>query len=163
MQHLWTPWRMKYIQEKIDEKECVFCQAHTACEDESNFIVHRGENVFVMLNLYPYTTGHLLILPYLHESTLEALNRETQVEIMELVTKSLEILRSEYQPGGFNVGVNLGEAAGAGIPEHVHWHVVPRWPSDTNFLSSVGETRIIPEDLTSTYDRVFKAWERSND
>jgi ATP adenylyltransferase len=149
---------MAYIR-AFKKAGCVFCQALEQTTDgEDNLIVVRGEHAFVILNRFPYTSGHLMILPYLHVPRLEDLDPETRAEMMELVTKGTQVLQQIYNPQGFNIGINMGQAAGAGIEEHIHLHIVPRWSGDTNFMSSVGETRVVPEPLDETYRRVKAAW-----
>ncbi len=160
MKRLWTPWRMKYIAEHRKEPGCVFCNVQKQEDSAENLIVFRGSHAFVILNRYPYTSGHLLIVPYEHHSTLEVLSPDTRAEMMELVTQAMRVLREEYHPQGFNMGANIGALAGAGIAEHVHLHVVPRWGGDANFMSVVAETRLIPEDLDTTYQRVREMWEK---
>lgn len=149
---------MKYIEGKQHEEGCVFCNRPLRPDGIENFIIHRGEWSYVILNLYPYTSGHLMIVPFDHQPSLELLAQETRAEMMELLSHSVEVLRTVYRPHGFNLGANLGEAGGAGIAEHVHLHVVPRWFGDTNFMSSIGETRVVPEDLEDTYRRVTAVW-----
>jgi ATP adenylyltransferase len=149
---------MAYIQEYKHEAGCVFCAAAAQPESPDNLVVARGQRAFVILNRYPYTSGHLMAVPYQHQPSLELLDPETRSELMELTSQALDILRSVYRPQGFNIGVNIGEAAGAGITEHVHMHVVPRWGGDTNFMSTLSETRVLPESLEDTYQRVREAW-----
>jgi len=160
LDYLWTPWRMKYIQERHDYEGCIFCLAVEENEDEKNLIFYRGEHVFLILNRYPYTSGHVMCVPYAHEARLQNLSKAARLEMMELVNRCIEILQSLYQPDGFNVGLNLGEMAGAGVAEHLHTHIVPRWSGDTNFMSSIGDTRVLPEDLETSYQRIKAAWEK---
>jgi len=158
MKHLWSPWRMKYIQAIKKEDGCIFCKIQKMPDNKENLIVFRGEASFVVMNRYPYTSGHILVIPYNHKPNLEVLDAETRAEMMEMVTRSMRVLRRKYHPQGFNMGANIGEAAGAGIAPHVHLHIVPRWSGDTNFMSSLGETRVLPEALEETYDRIKEAW-----
>jgi ATP adenylyltransferase len=158
MQYLWSPWRMSYIQEHRKTAECVFCQAYEHADDPESLVIYTGLKTFVILNRFPYTSGHLMVVPVQHVSSLDDLDDETRTEIMELTNQSLLTLRQVYQPEGFNLGMNIGEAAGAGITEHIHQHIVPRWGGDTNFMSSLGNTRVLPEMLADTYHRVRAAW-----
>jgi ATP adenylyltransferase len=160
MEHLFSPWRMEYIQGDSQVSGCIFCNFTGQQEDVKNLIIYRGDNVFVILNRYPYTSGHLMVVPFAHRSSLELLDPQTRAEMMELASKSVEVLGILYRPQGFNLGINIGSAAGAGIADHVHLHVVPRWGGDTNFMSSVGDTRVLPEALEETYARVLAEWER---
>jgi ATP adenylyltransferase len=160
MKYIWSPWRMSYIQKNKDESGCVFCVAQDLPDGTENLILFRGQRAFVILNRYPYTSGHLMVVPYQHEASLEGLDSETRAELLELANQIMKLLGKEYHPQGFNVGINIGEAAGAGITEHVHLHVVPRWSGDTNFMSSLGETRVLPETLADTYQRLKKAWQQ---
>ena len=157
MKHLWSPWRMRYLTE-FKKKGCVFCGALALEDGPENLIVSRGQRSFVILNAFPYTSGHLMVLPYQHVPGLSDLDEETRAEMMEMVTKSSQVLRTLYTPEGFNIGINMGEAAGAGIEEHIHIHIVPRWMGDTNFMTAIGQTRVLPEALEDTYRRVKDAW-----
>ncbi len=161
MNHLWSPWRMTYIQNDLKNpgSGCVFCAAQELPNGAENLIVHRGAHAFVILNRYPYTTGHLMVVPNIHEADLEALEEAARSEMMALAAQAIRVLRAVYHPQGFNVGMNLGRVAGAGIAEHLHMHIVPRWGGDTNFMSSIGQTRVLPEALEDTYQRVRNAWE----
>ena len=159
MENLWTPWRMKYISgDSNPGGECVFCASPKIADGPSNLIVHRGENVFAILNRFPYTTGHLMVVPFLHVPSIEDLAPATRTEMMEMVNSALGVLRTVYHPDGFNVGINMGSAAGAGIAEHAHIHIVPRWGGDTNFMSTIGETRVLPEELEESFKRISAAW-----
>lgn len=158
MKRIWSPWRMKYIQNHNSGRDCPFCTALENPHPEEKFLIHQGEKAFVILNLYPYTTGHLLILPLEHQEKLDDLDPETRAEMMELINQAMEVLDKLYRPEGFNVGMNMGEAAGAGIPKHLHWHIVPRWAGDTNYMTAVGEVRVLPEMLEDTYRKIKSAW-----
>jgi ATP adenylyltransferase len=154
---LWSPWRAKYIATGVDSQagSCVFCRiARETDNDEANFVLYRGTNVFVALNLYPYISGHLLVLPYQHLGDLNSTPKEITDELMDLTKRSQTALRKAYSPPGFNIGMNLGSAAGAGIVDHIHLHILPRWSGDTNFMTSVADTRVIPESLETTYNNL---------
>ena len=162
MDHLWAPWRSTYMKNKADRSRCIFCDAVSAGRDEETLIVHRAKHNFVILNRYPYTSGHLMVAPYRHVSRLQQVDVETVEEMMRLARASERILEEVYTPQGLNLGMNLGEAAGAGIEQHIHLHVLPRWMGDANFMTSVGETRVLPEDLTKTFGKLEKAFKQSN-
>jgi ATP adenylyltransferase len=153
---IWSPWRMEYIESHRDDEEdagCVFCGLLTG-EGERNRVLERGELTFVTLAKYPYNPGHVLILPVRHVADLEDLEPDEASGIHDLVRRSVAALREVSEPHGFNIGLNLGRAAGAGIPGHLHWHVVPRWSGDTNFMPVIGSTRVLPELLDRTYERL---------
>lgn len=161
MKHLWSPWRMEYIQDQSRASACIFCEAWAGRQDERTLLVHRGQDAFVILNRFPYTSGHLMIVPVVHLATLEAVPLPTLTEMMALTKAALAALREVYQPQAFNVGANIGEVAGAGIADHVHLHVVPRWAGDTNFMSTLADTRVLPEALDETFRRLRDAWPES--
>jgi ATP adenylyltransferase len=145
---------MEYIENSTKEAGCIFCNAQEKEDSAENLIAFRGEHAYVILNRYPYTSGHLMVVPFDHQPNLEALEAQTRSEMMELVTRCMTVLRRIYHPEAFNMGANIGEAAGAGVKQHVHIHIVPRWAGDTNFMSTVGGIRVLPEALESTYRRV---------
>ena len=159
MDYLWTPWRYAFVtKEKVSG--CIFCDLLQGADDEAH-IVHRGRHCFIVLNAYPYTPGHVMIVPFAHLDQLEKLPIATAHEMMDLSQKMERVLRQVYRPDGVNLGMNIGKAAGAGVAGHVHMHVLPRWQADANFLTVVGETRILPETLEMTYQRVKGALESS--
>ena len=151
---LWAPWRMSYITSVVERKDasCFLCEAPRIGDDRRALIVYRGRSSFVILNKYPYNTGHLMVAPYRHVATLEELTDEEAMEMMKLVVASIEALRQVYKPEGFNVGVNIGDVAGAGVPGHVHIHVVPRWKGDSNYITVIGGAKVISQALEETYD-----------
>ena len=156
MEYIWSPWRFKYVAAVEREDGCVFCRVQQQGSDLDNLILHRGPLNFVILNLFPYTCGHLMIVPYEHAASLASVGEAVTTEMMALAKKAQTALQSEYHPDGFNIGMNLGQAAGAGVADHIHLHVVPRWTGDANFVSIIGETRVLPEDLATTYHRLEK-------
>ncbi|MEP7366859.1 MAG: HIT domain-containing protein [Acidobacteriota bacterium] len=161
MDHLWTPWRYQYITGPKPDAGCVFCTMPAEGKDEENLIVHRGDRNFVILNLFPYNAGHLMVVPYDHLATLEAAAPETATELFSLTRHCEALLRRVYRAQGINLGMNIGSCAGAGIAGHIHMHLVPRWPGDANFMSTIGETRVLPEELPVTWRRLREAWDKS--
>jgi len=161
MDHLWSPWRYQYVQKEKTGSGCVFCLAAASEQDQDNLVVYRGRNNFVMLNLYPYSTGHLMVVPYQHVDNLQETTGETLEEMILLVRDAQRHLGTVYRAPGFNLGMNLGESAGAGIAEHIHMHVLPRWPGDTNFMTTVAETRVLPEDLPGTWRKLREAFTKN--
>ena len=151
---IWAPWRLAYVKDaaKDNEEECIFCAKPAQDDDEENLIVHRGERCFVILNLYPYTNGHLMIAPFEHVGRIQDLPAETTAEMMALSQLAISILQEKYEPHGFNVGFNQGRVAGAGVEHHIHMHVVPRWGGDTNFMPVLADTRVMPQTLEQTYE-----------
>lgn len=161
MDHLWSPWRMPYLENHEREEDCVFCKVQAQIDGLENLVIFRGEQSFVILNRYPYTSGHLLVVAGTHKSTFEDLEAETRAEMMELTTQCIRVLRQIYGPEAFNIGANIGEAAGAGIVGHIHIHIVPRWAGDTSFMSTLAGTRVLPEALEETYHRIRDGWIKS--
>jgi ATP adenylyltransferase len=158
MDRLWSPWRYQYISTAGQAIGCIFCSKGTEQRDESNYVVARGRYCFVLLNLYPYTSGHLMIAPYEHVATLEETPEETLLDMMRLTRDAESHLRAVYRPEGLNVGMNIGKCAGAGVAGHIHMHVLPRWTGDANFMTTVAETRVVPEELETTYQRLRRAF-----
>ena len=153
MEHIWAPWRVQYI-EMDKPVECMLCQKSRENNDAKNYILHRADKNFVTMNLFPYTPGHLMIAPYRHIAKLEELTEEERQEHFEIVSRSTKLLSQVFNPGGFNIGINIGKAAGAGIEEHIHTHIVPRWLGDTNFMTVLPDIRVIPEALADTYQKL---------
>lgn len=157
MDYLWTPWRYAYVSGSLQTVACVFCEAPKEKDDAKARIVYRGQHCFVILNTYPYTPGHVMVVPYTHLDELQKLPREAADEMMALSQRMETVLRELYHPDGINLGMNIGKAAGAGIAGHIHMHVLPRWVADANFVSVVGETRVLPETLDVTWTRMRQA------
>jgi ATP adenylyltransferase len=157
MDHIWSPWRMKYIMNHEHKDGCIFCDALNCADGVENLVAYRGNKSFIILNRYPYTNGHLMVVPNDHKPSLEFLDVETCNEIMVLLNLSVKVLRTVYNPEGFNIGTNIGDVAGAGVASHVHFHIVPRWGGDTNFITTTGNVRVLPEELSQTYERICKA------
>jgi len=153
MDYLWTPWRYAYVSTAEKAVGCVFCEA-VKLPDDKALIVHRGQHCFVILNMFPYTPGHVMVVPYAHVDELQKLPGEAANEMMALSQRMETVLRGLYKPDGINLGMNIGKAAGAGIAGHIHMHVLPRWVADANFMSVVGETRVLPETLDVTWARM---------
>ncbi|MGP8243243.1 MAG: HIT family protein [Bryobacteraceae bacterium] len=159
MDYLWTPWRFQYVAGLGNRSACVFCAAAAAGNDREWLVVHRATHHFVILNRFPYTSGHLMVVPYAHLADLEELPPDALPEMMRLGRRAVRHLKKLYRPNGLNLGMNLGEAAGAGIASHLHLHVLPRWIGDTSFMTVTGETRVLPEALETTWEKLRGAFE----
>jgi ATP adenylyltransferase len=154
MDYLFSPWRYAFVSQAHKATGCLFCELPQAGDDEKTLIVHRDKHCYVVLNAYPYTSGHVMVVPFQHTDQLRLLSLPAAQEMMELMRRLEGILREVYEPEGLNLGMNLGKAAGAGIADHIHMHVLPRWTADANFITVIGETRVLPEDLATTYKRI---------
>lgn len=160
MKRLFASWRMKYISTPNEKQSgCVFCNAIEEPENDELLVVHVGVDAIVLLNKFPYTSGHIMVTPKVHTGGLESLTGAARSELMNLIAEGVKILTDVYHPEGFNIGANVGKAAGAGIPDHLHFHIVPRWNGDTNFMTAVGETRVLPEDLSQTHQKIKAGFE----
>ena len=158
MDRLWTPWRYRYVSTADRPgNACIFCQAAASDDDHAHYVVLRAERNFLILNLYPYTSGHLMIAPYEHVATLGDAHPETLAEMMRLTARAEKVLRELYNPDGLNIGMNVGASAGAGIAGHIHMHALPRWTGDASFMTTVSETRVLPETIERTYERLKAA------
>jgi ATP adenylyltransferase len=159
MDYLWTPWRYQYMAQAAagQQPECIFCDAVKRNQDAETLIVHRAKKAFVILNRFPYTSGHIMIVPYAHVAELQLCEPGALAEMMELAQRFESIFRADYKPDGMNLGMNLGRAAGAGVTGHLHLHMLPRWIGDSNFMTVTGETRVHPEELKTTYERLSRA------
>jgi ATP adenylyltransferase len=163
MDRLWAPWRSVYIG-KDHGSECIFCEKLNSREDEANHVVARGDKTFVIMNIFPYNNGHLLVAPKRHVGDLEDLNAEESLELFQMTQRMVKVLRRAFNnPHGFNIGINLGKVAGAGIPGHFHIHIVPRWDGDTNFMPVVGDVRVISEGLDDTYRKLKEAMQSEDE
>lgn len=154
MEFLFTPWRYKYVSNVDKMNDCIFCKANKEDGDRDNLLVSREEHCFVILNLYPYSTGHLMIAPYDHQRSIEDLDKETLAEMMTTSQKCMKALRKGFNPDGFNIGINIERIAGAGVTSHVHLHVVPRWAGDSNFMPVCGDTRVLPLSLDEVWLKI---------
>jgi ATP adenylyltransferase len=159
MDYLWTPWRYAYITgadqpHPANVGVCLFCAREQAKDDKAALIVYRGKHCYIILNAFPYTSGHVMVVPHAHVSEIAKLSADAAAEIMHLSQRMEGVLRELYHPDGLNIGMNIGKAAGAGIAEHLHMHVLPRWVADANFMSVIGETRMLPETLDVTWERI---------
>ena len=158
MDYLFTPWRFTYLSNAGKTPECVFC-GQVKLQDREALIIHRGQHCFIILNAFPYTSGHVMIVPYEHFDELQKLSPAAATEMMALSQRMEQALRAAYKPNGINLGMNIGAAAGAGVAGHIHMHVLPRWIADSNFMTVVGETRVVPEDLGTTWEKLRKLFE----
>lgn len=158
MDYLWSPWRYRYLTEPRGSLACIFCEMAAENRDEENLIVFRGAANFVVLNRFPYTSGHLMVVPYRHAAGLGEIDTETAAEMMSLTREATRHIQSAYRPDGLNLGMNIGESAGAGVAGHIHMHVLPRWRGDANFMTTVAETRVLPEELDVTWRKLSEAF-----
>ena len=161
MEYIFAPWRKEYVRKISKMSECIFCRALKMKNDKKAFILYRAEKNFIVLNKYPYTSGHLMIAPYVHLSSFDRAKKESTDEMADLLKLSLRILRKKYRPHGFNTGMNLGNSAGAGVADHFHLHVIPRWTGDSNFMALVGKTKVVIEDVETTYVQLLPLFQRA--
>ena len=161
MEYISAPWRKEYVRQISKMSGCIFCQALKSKDDKGAFILFRGAHNFIVLNKYPYTSGHLMIAPYKHLSSFERAKKESTDELSDLLKLSLKVLKKKYCPQGFNTGMNLGKCAGAGVADHYHLHVIPRWTGDSHFMPIVGETKVMIEDLKTTYDQLLPLFQQA--
>ena len=160
MERLWSPWRSQYVSSAGEDDGCIFCDHPQQHDDDKTGVLYRGQQVFVVLNVFPYNSGHVMVAPFRHVGELEDLSADERRELMEVTTQTVAVLREAMSPHGFNVGLNLGRVAGAGVPGHLHVHVVPRWGGDTNFMPVVGETKVLPESLSDTGAKLRPLFEK---
>ena len=160
MDYLWTPWRYAYVTGSKAGQACIFCNKNKEPDDHASWIIHRDKHCFICLNAFPYTSGHVMVIPYDHIDELGGLTQEAAREMMALCQRTEAVLRTMYRPDGINLGMNIGAAAGAGVAGHIHMHVLPRWIADANFMSVVGETRVLPETLDITWERMRKEFQK---
>ncbi|MBI4843907.1 MAG: HIT domain-containing protein [Nitrospirae bacterium] len=162
MKRLWAPWRMQYILDENKNKTCLFCDISKADKknDRKNLILYRGKHSFIVLNKYPYNSGHLMVLPYIHTPTFDGLSDEVLFDLIMNVKMSVAVLKKVLNPDGFNLGLNFGKVAGAGMESHMHKHIVPRWTGDTDSMPILSETRVMPEHITATYNKLSKAFRK---
>ena len=168
-EQLWATWRLKYIEAASADagqgtKPCIFCDfpAQDKANDAENYIVHRSERAYIILNAFPYSSGHLMVIPYRHTDTMDVFDDAELLDIMRLTRLGINLLKAAFKPDAFNLGVNMGRGAGAGIADHLHWHVVPRWNGDTNFMPVLADVRVIPDSLQNTYARLLAQLERTD-
>ena len=161
MEKMWSPWRSKYIDSfkpgnSKDDDECLFCRIQKEDKDKENFLIHRSEKSFIIMNLYPYNSGHLMIVPYKHAPSLKVLDKDTYLDCMNMLNLGCEILHDSIFPHGFNIGANIGRVSGAGIDGHIHFHIVPRWDGDTNFMPVLNDVKVVSEAMEDTYQKLVK-------
>jgi ATP adenylyltransferase len=160
MEYISAPWREEYVRQIYKMNECIFCRAMKLKNERDALILFKGTHNFIVLNKYPYTSGHLMIAPYKHLATFEEAKKESSDEMTDLLKLSLKALKKEYRPHGFNTGMNIGKSAGAGVTDHYHFHVIPRWTGDSNFMAIVGKTKVMMTDLETTYDRLLPLFQK---
>ncbi|MEF9425940.1 MAG: HIT domain-containing protein [Candidatus Mariimomonas ferrooxydans] len=162
MKRLWAPWRMEYILSEEKHKSCLFCDIHreNKTKDKKNLILYRGSHCFVVLNRYPYNSGHLMVVPYFHTPTFKGLSDKVLFDFIKTVEKSVEVLKKALMPDGFNMGLNFGKVAGAGMEQHMHFHIVPRWTGDTDSMPIISETRVMPEHLQKSYNKISRLFKK---
>jgi ATP adenylyltransferase len=158
--YLWSPWRYRYITEAAHKPSCIFCDIASSAQDEENYVLYRGQLNYIVLNRYPYSSGHLMIVPFDHVSSLSKASPETAAEMMTIARRAEDCLSAAYHPDGLNIGMNIGASAGAGVAGHIHLHVLPRWSGDVNFMTAISETRVLPETLDTTYAKLKEACSR---